>query len=75
MKVFDCDPKWPICLYDFTYQYRLSDFIILKTSIKLSDYIHEDYFTFDHDPKHMKKKKENFCENFSRQRDLILQKR
>jgi hypothetical protein len=19
MKVFDCDPKWPICLYDFTY--------------------------------------------------------
>jgi len=24
---------------------------------------------------HMKKKKENFCENFSRQRDLILQKR
>ena len=69
MVAFNCDPDWPICLYDFTYQYRISDFIILKTSIKLSDYIQEDYFTFDHDPKSLKKNKEDFLENFSKQRN------
>jgi len=20
MKVFNCDPTWPVCLYDFTYK-------------------------------------------------------
>ena len=22
MKVFNCDPEWPICMFDFTYKHK-----------------------------------------------------
>ena len=45
MKVFNCDPKWPICLYDFTFKNKCNQFLTMKCRSNLSKYIVEDYFT------------------------------
>ena len=47
MKAFNCNTSWPICLYDFTYNYRLCEFQVMRTNAKLSKFIYEDYFQFD----------------------------
>lgn len=41
MKVFNCNPVWPICLFDFTYKNKIPQFLVFKTH---SFTIIEDYF-------------------------------
>lgn len=43
MKIFDCDPQWPICLYDFTYKNKSVPYLNMKVRRNLSDYIVDDY--------------------------------
>lgn len=44
MKVFNCNPKWPICLYDFTFKNKCNQFLIMKCRSNLSKYVVNDYF-------------------------------
>ena len=43
MKVYNCNPEWPICLYDFTYKNKSNEYQTMKCRKKLSSYIVEDY--------------------------------
>ena len=46
MRIFDCDPRWPMCLYDFTFKNKQIQFLTMKTRRSLKEYIVEgDYFT------------------------------
>lgn len=31
MRIFNCSPEWPICLFDFTYKNKIPNYIILKS--------------------------------------------
>ena len=44
MKVFNCNPDWPICIYDFTFKNKSTQFLTMKCKKNLSDYVVEDYF-------------------------------
>ena len=44
MKVFNCNPKWPICLYDFTFKNKCNQFLIMKCRSNLKKYVVNDYF-------------------------------
>ena len=44
MQIFNCNPDWPICLFDFTFKNRIPNFIVLK-SVDYPSMIIEDYFT------------------------------
>ena len=43
MKAFNCDPSWPICLFDFTFRNRSEDYLALRVKQNLSNYILDDY--------------------------------
>lgn len=43
MRIFECDMNWPICLYDFTFKNRNSNFITMRATKCLKDFIVEDY--------------------------------
>ena len=47
MKVFDCDPSWPICMYDYTFKNMTNQQQIMRSKHKLSNFIVEDYFSVD----------------------------
>ena len=47
MRVFNCNPKWPLCLFDFTFKHKIPDFIILTVSNNLHKYVIDDYFGID----------------------------
>lgn len=44
MKVFNCNPKWPICLYDFTFKNKCNQFLIMKCRSNLKKYVVNNYF-------------------------------
>lgn len=44
MRVFNCDPSWPICLFDFTYKNRIPNFLAFKAYDDLGSCVIEDYF-------------------------------
>ena len=50
MKVFNCDPNWPVCLYDFSYKNKSNQFQTLKCKNKLSSYVVSNYFYEDIKP-------------------------
>jgi len=43
MKVFNCNPEWPVCLYDFTFKNKSVQFLTMKATRSLKHYIVEDY--------------------------------
>lgn len=47
MQVFDCNPEWPLCLYDFTYKNRNDKQYTMVSRRTLKDYVVENYFTKD----------------------------
>jgi hypothetical protein len=51
MKVYNCNPDWPICLYDFTYKNKSNEYQTMKCRKELSSYIVEDYFSIDPEEK------------------------
>ena len=44
MQIFDCDPNWPICLYDFTFKNRNHKYISMRCRESLNDYVYDNYF-------------------------------
>jgi hypothetical protein len=44
MKIFNCDPSWQICLFDFSFKNKNPSFIALKVSGGLDTYIFDDYY-------------------------------
>lgn len=46
MKTFNCDPDWPICLFDFTYKNKSNEFQAMRCKHNLKNYVVEDYFDF-----------------------------
>ena len=46
MKTFNCDPDWPICLFDFTYKNKSNEFQAMRCKHNLKNYVVEDYFNF-----------------------------
>lgn len=46
MQTFNCNPSWPICLYDFTYKSKSNEFQTMRCRNLLSCYVVEDYFTW-----------------------------
>lgn len=53
MNIFNCDPKWPICLFDFTYKNKVPNFFCFRVRADLSSFIVADYFggSARHSPK------------------------
>ena len=45
MKVFNCNPDWPVCIYDFTFKNKCNQFLQMKVKRNLKDYIVDDYFS------------------------------
>ena len=46
MRTFNCNPSWPICLYDFTYKSKSNEFQTMRCRRLLSSYVVEDYVTW-----------------------------
>ena len=44
MKNFNCDPKWPVCLYDFTFKNKVVSQYALKVRPILSSFVIQDHF-------------------------------
>ena len=43
MIIFDCDPSWPICLYDFTYKNKIPNHFCFKVNGDFQSFLIEDY--------------------------------
>ena len=41
---FDCNPQWPICLFDFTYKNKVPQYFAFRTNEDLTKGQIEDYF-------------------------------
>ena len=50
MKVFNCDPTWPICIFDFTYKHKANHQQAMRSRHKLSNFVVEDYWYPDEYP-------------------------
>jgi hypothetical protein len=44
MTIFNCDPDWPICIYDFTFKNKNPSFLPFKVKRDLSEYMIPNYF-------------------------------
>lgn len=44
MQIFNCDKEWPVCLFDFTYKFKIPTYLSLRVKNDLTSYIREDYF-------------------------------
>lgn len=43
MKLFDCNPEWPICLYDFSFKNSTEQYQAFKAKYPLSHYARDNY--------------------------------
>ena len=50
MRTFNCNPKWPICLYDFTYKNRSNEYQTFRLKNTLSHYVVEDFYYPENTP-------------------------
>jgi len=44
MEFFNCDPQWPICLYDFSFDNKLPTYFCFRPMQNLDTFVVEDYF-------------------------------
>ena len=44
MKNFDCDPAWPVCLYDYSFKAKIVSQYVYKATPRLSNFMVEDHF-------------------------------
>ena len=49
MSIFDCDPTWPLCLYDFSHKGACPKFVTMRVLQPLHSFLIDDYF-FSKDP-------------------------
>lgn len=45
MHIFNCDPKWPICLFDFTYKNKVPNYFCYRIDYDLTTLVIDDYFS------------------------------
>lgn len=74
MDLFDCDPKWPICLFDFTYKNKVPHYLCFKVGGDLRSFIKDNYFEFANSPPKRTTDKEKLTfENYTEQ-DLLIER-
>ena len=44
MKIFNCNPEWPICMYDFTYKNKTNQQQTMRSRNLLSNFIVHNHF-------------------------------
>ena len=44
MDIYTCDPKWPICIFDFTFKNINPKFVVLKVYDNIDKFVVDDYF-------------------------------
>ena len=44
MDIYNCDPKWPVCIFDFTFKNINPKYVTFKVHGDLTQHIKEDYF-------------------------------
>ena len=44
MSIFDCDPDWPSCLYDYTVKNLCPKYIAMRVQTPLNKLVIEDHF-------------------------------
>ena len=44
MQIFDCDPEWPLCLFDFTFKNKTPTYTCLRVEKNLQMYCMDQYF-------------------------------
>jgi len=49
MTIFNCDTRWPLCLFDFTYKNKIPEFLCFRTSKDPPNFI-DDYFDSNDSP-------------------------
>ena len=78
MNIFNCNPEWPICLYDFTFERKNPTQLTIRMGKPLQEYLVDDYF-YSYDQATFQKHEELFddCQedNFTNTRDEILMER
>jgi len=50
MLIYNCNPDWPVCIFDFTFKNRNPNFLTFKVKRGLSDYIIPNYFQATAEP-------------------------
>lgn len=50
MKIFNCNPDWPVCLFDFSFKNKNPSQIAFKVAGDLREYIFEEYYFSDFEP-------------------------
>jgi hypothetical protein len=44
MRCFECNPEWPLCLYDFSFKNKCPTYFVFQTAKPLDSYVIDDYF-------------------------------
>lgn len=44
MQFFNCNPEWPICLYDFSFRNKCPTYFAFRVGKPLASYVIDDYF-------------------------------
>ena len=47
MKIFRCDPEWPICLYDYAYKNKIPSYFCFRVKAQLTSLLIKDYFNHE----------------------------
>jgi len=47
MAIYDCDPSWPVCIYDFSFKNRSPNYFAFKVEEDLTKFIVSSYFSND----------------------------
>ena len=50
MKVFNCDPTWPICTYDFSYTNKCPTYFCFRVGHDFNKLLKPDYFYSQKNP-------------------------
>lgn len=50
MRIFNCNPEWPVCLFDFSFKNKNPSYVVLKVGSDLNQFIFEDYYYGSCDP-------------------------
>jgi hypothetical protein len=44
MAIFNCDPAWPVCLFDFSFKSKIPSFLSFRVGHDLTSFVNDDYF-------------------------------
>jgi hypothetical protein len=74
MKIFNCDPEWPICLYDFTYKNKVPKFFCFRIECDLTTRIIDNYFTNENSKASSKWPSSNRISSRNLVNDLLIER-